>query len=64
MKLLFNKTEYYGKWFDDGENPVEFTEKVPLNTGYIFNEELNDWVRKPPKSNEEIRLEYEKQRAG
>jgi hypothetical protein len=47
MKLLFNKTEYYGHWFQDDETPDGFTEKVPPNTGYIFDEEANDWVLKP-----------------
>jgi uncharacterized protein with LGFP repeats len=47
MKLLFNKTEYYGQWFQDDEFPENFTEKVPPNTEYIFDEELDDWVEKP-----------------
>jgi hypothetical protein len=47
MKLLFHKTEYYGHLFNDNENPNEFTDKIPLSTGYIFDEELNDWVLKP-----------------
>jgi hypothetical protein len=46
MKLMFNKTNYEGHWFNDNENPVDYTEKVPLNTGFIFNEETNDWVLK------------------
>jgi hypothetical protein len=53
MKLFFHKTEYYGHWFDDDENPDEFTEKVPLNTGYIFDENLNDWILQPIVKNEE-----------
>jgi hypothetical protein len=47
MKLLFHKTEYYGHWFDDKEKPEGFTEKVPPDTGYVFDEDLNDWVPKP-----------------
>jgi hypothetical protein len=47
MKLLFHKTEYYGRRFGDDENPEGFTEKVPPNTGYVFDEESNDWVLKP-----------------
>jgi hypothetical protein len=47
MKLLFHKTEYHGHWFDDDENPEGFTEKVPPNTEYDFNEESNDLVLKP-----------------
>jgi hypothetical protein len=44
MKLLFNKTEYYGHWFDDNGDTGGFTEKAPPNTRYIFNEEINDWI--------------------
>jgi hypothetical protein len=48
MKLLFHKTEYYGHWFEDEENPENFTEKIPPHTGVVFDEELNDWIPKPP----------------
>jgi hypothetical protein len=47
MKLLFNKLEYYGEWFMDDEVPDNFTYKVPPNTGYVFDEALDDWVPKP-----------------
>jgi len=43
MKQLFNKKEYYGKWFDDEEENDEFTEKIPQHTGQIWSEEINDW---------------------
>jgi hypothetical protein len=48
MKLLFHKLDYYGRWFEDDENPEGFTEKVPPDTGHVFDEELNGWVPKPP----------------
>lgn len=62
MKLLFNKTDYHGQWFKDDEAPENFTSKVPLNTGYIFDENLNDWILKPviepePISEPEIKQE-------
>jgi hypothetical protein len=47
MKLLFNKLEYYGQWFHDDENPDSFTEKVPANTGYVFDDGKNGWIPKP-----------------
>jgi hypothetical protein len=47
MKLMFHKTELYGHWFDDDILDEDFTEKIPLNTGYIFDEELNEWVLIP-----------------
>jgi hypothetical protein len=54
MKLMFNKTEYFGQWFEDDEYPETFTDKVPQNTGYLFDDELNDWVPKPePEVTEE-----------
>jgi O-acetylhomoserine/O-acetylserine sulfhydrylase-like pyridoxal-dependent enzyme len=46
MKLLFNKIEYYGQWFQDDEFPENFTEKVPPNTRYVFDEEIGDWIEK------------------
>jgi hypothetical protein len=53
MKLLFHKIDYWGQWFDDNENPEEFTEKVPPNTGYMFDEDSNDWILKPEPEIEE-----------
>jgi hypothetical protein len=54
MKLLFHKTEYYGHWFQDDENPENFTEKIPPDTRYIFDEEVNEWVPLPePEPTEE-----------
>jgi hypothetical protein len=47
MKLMFNKTELYGHWFRDDEDTDGFTEKVPPYTGYIFDDDLNDWILKP-----------------
>jgi hypothetical protein len=47
MKLMFNKTDYNGHWFEDGENPDGFTEKVPPNTGYMFDDDVDEWVPKP-----------------
>jgi hypothetical protein len=53
MKLLFNKIDFYGHWFEDDEYPDEFTEKIPQDTGYVFDEELNDWVPKPRETTNE-----------
>ena len=53
MKLMFNKKELYGKWFSDEEENNDWTEKVPPNTGYEFNEELGEWVEKQPEIIEE-----------
>jgi hypothetical protein len=47
MKLLFNKTDYYGQWFNDDETPEGFTEKVPPGTGYDFDDDADEWVPKP-----------------
>jgi hypothetical protein len=47
MKLLFNKTGYFGQFFDDDETPEGFTEKVPPHTGVIFDEDLGEWVPRP-----------------
>jgi hypothetical protein len=60
MKLMFNKTDYSGHWFYDDEDTEGYTEKVPLNTGYIFDEDLNDWVLKPEPEPE---IEPEEQEA-
>jgi hypothetical protein len=59
MKLLFSKTDFHGQWFNDDENPDGYTEKIPQNTGYFFDEELNDWILKPepeqePETEEEL----------
>jgi len=47
MKLMFHKIEKYGKWigreFESAENINDFTEKIPPNNGYQWNENLNDW---------------------
>jgi hypothetical protein len=53
MKLLFNKNDFSGHWFYGNEDTNGFTEKIPPNTGYIFNEELNDWVLKQEPIQEE-----------
>jgi hypothetical protein len=53
MKLLFNKKDFQGHWFYDNEDTNGFTEKIPPNTGYIFNEELDDWVLKQEPIQEE-----------
>jgi hypothetical protein len=50
MKLLFNKKNFEGHWFEDTEDTEGWTEKVPPNGGYTFNDELNEWV---PKTREE-----------
>jgi hypothetical protein len=60
MKLMFNKNDYNGHWFYDDEDTEGYTEKVPLNTGYIFDEDLNDWVLKPEPEPE---IEPEEQEA-
>jgi hypothetical protein len=57
MKLMFNKTNYEGHWFNDDETPEGFTEKVPPNAGYIFSEELDDWILKPEPEQEPIESE-------
>jgi hypothetical protein len=46
MKLLFNKKELYGHWFNEENETInsDWTEKIPPNTGYIFNDNLNEWV--------------------
>jgi hypothetical protein len=54
MKLLFNKEDYHGQWFEDDENPIGYTEKVPLSTGYFFDEDTNDWVLKPIEDEQTI----------
>jgi hypothetical protein len=58
MKLLFHKTEYYGHWFNDDENTEGYTDKVPPDTGYIFDEEQNNWVLKPtPEIEKQMEVE-------
>ena len=47
MKLLFHKLELYGKWFQNNEIDLNFTDKVPPDTGHEWNEELQEWVLKP-----------------
>jgi hypothetical protein len=49
MKLMFNKTTYEGHWFDDDEIDNSYTEKVPLNTGYIWSENQNNWILLEPE---------------
>jgi hypothetical protein len=46
MKLLFNKQELFGQWFQDDEFPDGFTEKIPQDTGYEWSETDNDWILK------------------
>jgi hypothetical protein len=53
MKLLFNKTDYNGQWFNDNEYPDDFTDKIPPDTGYIFNEEENNWIPKTENTESE-----------
>jgi len=57
MILMFNKTNYEGKWFKNWEcnqadDTTGYTEKVPPNTNYCWNEELNEWVLKPSVTEE------------
>jgi hypothetical protein len=47
MKLLYNTETLESHWFDDDEDTTGYTEKIPVNTGYIFNADTNDWVLKP-----------------
>jgi hypothetical protein len=48
MKMMFNKTTYEGHWFEDNNKIDEnYTEKAPPDTGYIFDENINDWILKP-----------------
>lgn len=46
MKLMFNKNTFEGHWFDEENEEIDtnWTEKVPLNTGYVFDENINDWI--------------------
>jgi hypothetical protein len=53
MKLMFNKIDFNGHWFDDDEYPENFTGKVPPDTGHVFDEEADDWIPKPPPVAEE-----------
>jgi hypothetical protein len=46
MKLMFNKNNFEGRWFEDEDYPDNWTEKVPPNTGYIFDDKKNEWVEK------------------
>ena len=60
-KLMFHKTELYGKWFREKEIDNDFTEKVPQHTNQMWDEESNDWVLKPipePEPYEEIEEDY------
>ena len=55
MKLYHHKTLLYSHWFDieGGEIPDnDWIEKCPPYADYVFNEELQEWV-KP-----EIKAEY------
>ena len=56
MKLLFNKKDFHGQWFNDEDFDSSFTEKVPEHTGQEFNEELNEWVLKPEFNPENEKL--------
>jgi len=54
MKLMFNKTTYEGHWFyeesDRPGNPEDtagYTEKVPPDTSYVWDEEQDGWIRPP-----------------
>ena len=44
MKLLFNKNDFHGEWFQDDYEDNNYTEKVPQSTGYYFDEESNNWL--------------------
>ena len=46
MKLLFNKKTFESHWFEDDDNPGDYTDKIPPNTGYIFDKETDDWILK------------------
>jgi hypothetical protein len=46
MKLMFNKENFEGQWFNDNDYPDGWTEKIPPNTSYEFNDELDEWVEK------------------
>ncbi|MDR2923451.1 MAG: hypothetical protein LBU85_08945 [Treponema sp.] len=69
MKLMFNKTTYKARWFEDSGVDENYTEKVPPDMGYIFDNELGEWVRKPEPASEpdteteckepELETEYE-----
>ena len=43
MILMFNKKDFTGKWFFDGEDTTGYTEKIPKNTRCVFDEEIDDW---------------------
>ena len=53
IKLLFNKIGFNGQWFYNNEYPKGFMEKVPPDTGYVFNDELDMWEL-PPLEEETI----------
>ena len=55
MKYLYHKNLLYGKWvhdeckpsdFSEGENPSDFTEKIPPHAGVVFDEGTGEWVVK------------------
>jgi len=47
IKLMFHKINKSGIWIGEIFNNThlinDYTEKVPPNTGYEWNEELNEW---------------------
>ena len=49
MKLMFNKINLCGQWFNENEEVAGFTEKVPPDTAHIWNEETNEWVLLEPE---------------
>jgi len=57
MKLLFNKETLEGHYFCDEEDTSGYTEKIPPDTSYVWDEEINEWTQPPepePEPEEEI----------
>jgi len=42
--LMFSKTELIGKYFRNNEDTTGFTDKIPPNTNYKWDDENDDWV--------------------
>jgi len=51
MKLMFNKTDFEGHWFQDGEDTTGYTEKVPPDAGHVWDETQQEWIIPEPNLN-------------
>jgi len=52
MKLLFNKQTFDGRWFQDNDETDGYTEKVPPDTGHIWDDGKGEWILAPPPQQE------------